>query len=162
MDMTQIKEKAKQLGIQVGKMKKVDLIRAIQSKEGNFPCFETAKDYCNQLTCAWRKACLPAKKVEQKYEQTKNLYLKKIKAELETLTDKLADLKQKSQKTMGTGKAEALAEVHKLEKKIEDLKKNAQGLATASEDAWEVTKQGVDKAWKGLRDSAKKALAKFS
>lgn len=34
MDMTKIKEKAKQLGIQVGKMKKVDLIRAIQSKEG--------------------------------------------------------------------------------------------------------------------------------
>jgi len=162
MDMTLVKEKAKQLGIQVGKMKKVDLIRAIQSKEGNFPCFETAKDYCSQLTCAWRKACLPAKEVEKKYEQTKNLYLKKIKAELETLTDKLADLKKKSQKTMGAGKTEALAEIHKLEKKIEDLKKNAHGLATASEDAWEITKQGVDKAWKGLRDSAKKALAKFS
>jgi len=162
MDMTLIKEKAKQLGIQVGKMKKVDLIRAIQSKEGNFPCFETAKDYCNQLTCAWRKACLPTKEMEKKYEQTKTLYLKKIKAELETLTDKLADLKKKSQKTMGAGKTEALAEIHKLEKKIEDLKKNAHGLATASEDAWEITKQGVDKAWKGLRDSAKKALAKFS
>lgn len=162
MDMTQVKEKAKQLGIQVGKMKKVDLIRAIQSKEGNFPCFETAKDYCNQLTCAWRNACLPSKEMEKKYEQTKNLYLKKIKAELETLTDKLADLKKKSQKTMGAGKTEAMAEIHKLEKKIEDLKKNAHGLATASEDAWEITKQGVDKAWKGLRDSAKKALAKFS
>ena len=73
MDMTQVKEKAKQLGIQVGKMKKVDLIRAIQSKEGNFPCFETAKDYCNQLTCAWRKACLPSKEVEKKYEQTNSL-----------------------------------------------------------------------------------------
>ena len=162
MDMTQVKEKAKQLGIQVGKMKKVDLIRAIQSKEGNFPCFETAKEYCNQLACAWRKACLPSKEMEKKYEQTKKLYLKKIKAELETLTDKLADLKKKSQKTMGAGKTEALAEIHKLEKKIEDLKKNAHGLATASEDAWEITKQGVDKAWKGLRDSAKKALAKFS
>jgi hypothetical protein len=33
MDMSKIKEKAKQLGIQAGKMKKVDLIRAIQSKE---------------------------------------------------------------------------------------------------------------------------------
>ncbi len=162
MDMTQIKEKAKQLGIQASKMKKVDLIRAIQSKEGNFPCFETAKDYCNQLSCAWRNACLPTKEVEKKYEQTKKLYLKKIKAELETLTDKLADLKKKSQKTIGAGKTEALAEIHKLEKKIEDLKKNAHGLATASEDAWEITKQGVDKAWKGLRDSAKKALAKFS
>ncbi len=162
MDMMQIKEKAKQLGLQAGKMKKVDLIRAIQSKEGNFPCFETAKDYCNQLACSWREDCLSAQKVAKKYEQTKNLYLKKIKSELETLTDKLADLKQKSQKAMGAGKTEALAEIHMLEKKIEELKKNAHGLATASEDAWESTKQGVDKAWKGLRDSAKKALAKFN
>ena len=162
MDMTQVKEKAKQLGIQIGKMKKVDLIRAIQSKEGNFPCFETAQDYCNQLSCAWRKGCLPAKEVEKKYEQTKNLYLKKIKAELESLSGKIADIKKKSQKTMGAGKAEALTEIHKLEKKIEELKKNAHGLATASEDAWEITKQGVDKAWKVLRDSAQKALAKFN
>ncbi len=162
MDMTKIKEKAKQFGIQVGKMKKVDLIRAIQSKEGNFPCFETAKDYCNQLTCAWRKACLPPKNLEKKHEQTKTLYLKKIKAELETLTDRLADLKKKSQKTMAAGKTEALTEIHKLEKKIEDLKKNAHGLAAASEDAWDIAKQGVDKAWRGLRDSAKKAFAKFS
>ena len=56
MNMTRIKEKAKQLGIQVGKMRKVDLIRSIQSKEGNFPCFETAKDYFDQLACAWRKS----------------------------------------------------------------------------------------------------------
>lgn len=162
MDMTQIKEKAKQLGIQVSKMKKADLIRAIQSKEGNFPCFATAQDYCNQVSCAWRKGCLPTKEMEKKYEQTKNLYLKKIKAELENLTDTVADLKKNSQKTMGAGKKEALAEIHKLEKKIEELKKNAHGLATASEEAWEITKQGVDKAWKGLRDSAQKALAKFS
>lgn len=161
MNMTEIKEKAKQMGIQVGKMKKVDLIRSIQSKEGNFPCFETAKDYCNQLSCAWRNACLPTKGLEQKYEQTKKLYLKKIKAELQTLTTKLADLKKKSQKTMGTGKTEALAEIHKLEKKIEDLRKNAHGLAAASEDAWQIAKQGVDKAWDELRNSAKKALAKF-
>ena len=162
MGMTHIKEKAKQLGIQVGKMKKVDLIRAIQSREGNFPCFETAKDYCNQLFCAWRKDCMPEKDLKKKYEQTKNLYLKKIKAELETLADTLTDLKKKSQKTMGAGKTEALVEIHKLEKKIEDLTKNARSLATASEEAWDLTKQEVDKTWKGLRNSAKKVLAKFS
>ena len=162
MNMTEIKEKAKQLGIQAGKMKKVDLIRAIQSKEGNFPCFETAKDYCNQLSCAWRNACLPAKGLEKKYEQTKNLYLKKIQTELQTLASKLADLKKKAHKTMGAGKIEALAEIHTLEKKIEELKKNARSLAAASEEAWQITKQGVDKAWDELRKSAKKALAKFS
>ena len=162
MDMTHIKEKAKQLGIQVGKMKKVDLIRSIQSMEGNFPCFETAKDCCDQLACTWRKSCLPSKKFEKKYEQQKNLYLKKIKVELEILTGTLADLKKKSQKNVAAGKAEALAEIHKLEKRIEELKKKTYGLAAASEDAWKITKQGVDTAWKGLRDSARKALAKFS
>ena len=162
MNMTEIKGKAQQLGIQAGKMKKVDLIRAIQSKEGNSPCFETAKDYCNQLSCAWRKACLPAQGLEKKYEQTKNLYLKKIQDELQNLAGKLIDLKKKSQKTMGAGKTEALAEIHTLEKKIEELKKNARGLAAASEDAWQITKQGVDNAWDELRKSAKKALAKFS
>ena len=162
MDMATIKEKAKQLGIQVGKMKKVDLIRAIQHKEGNFPCFETAKDYCNQISCAWRKGCLPSKDLEKKYEQTKKLYLKKIKAELETLSNTLADLKKKSQKTMGASKTEAIADIHKLEKKIEHLKQKAHGLAAAGEDAWEIAKQGIDKAWDELRRSAKKALAKFS
>ncbi len=162
MHMTEIKEKAKLLGIQAGKMKKVDLIRAIQSKEGNFPCFETAKDYCNQLSCAWRKACLPTQGLEKKYEQTKKLYLKKIQDELQSLAGKLADLKKKSLKTMGAGKTEALADIHTLEQKIEDLTKNARSLTAASEDAWQITKQGVDKAWDELRKSAKKALTKFS
>lgn len=161
MDMTEIREKARQLGIRVGKMKKGEVVRAIQSREGNFPCFETAKDYCNQLACAWRKGCLPSPKLGKTYEQKKNLYLKKIKAELETLTDRIADLKQKSQKAMTTGKAEAMAEIHPLEKKIEEFREKAHHLATASEDAWEITKQGVDKAWEELRRSAKKALAKF-
>jgi len=104
MDMTHIKEKAKQLGIQVGKMKKVDLIRTIQSKEGNFPCFETAKDYCNQLFCAWRKDCLPEKDLRKKYEQTKSLYLKKIKAELETLADTLAAENHGGRQDRGAGR----------------------------------------------------------
>lgn len=162
MDMAQLKEKAQQLGIRVGKMKKGDVVRAIQSREGNFPCFETAKDYCNQLACAWRKGCLPSPKLEKTYEQKKNMYLKKIKAEMKTLADNLADLKKKSQKTMTTGKTEAIAEIHTLEKKVEELKKKAHGLAAASEDAWDITRQGVDKAWEELRRSAKKAMAKFS
>lgn len=162
MDMAQLKEKAQQLGIRVGKMKKGDVVRAIQSREGNFPCFETAKDYCNQLACAWRKGCLPSSKLEKTYEQKKNMYLKKIKAEMKTLADNLADLKKKSQKTMATGKTEAIAEIHTLEKKVEELRKKAHGLAAASEDAWDITRQGVDKAWEELRRSAKKAMAKFS
>ncbi|MDH5525175.1 MAG: hypothetical protein OEY01_14460 [Desulfobulbaceae bacterium] len=199
--MAQIKEKAKELGIVAGKMKKTDLIRAIQSKEGNFPCFETAKDYCNQLACTWREACLPdeslkktikeapkkyikkakaelndlseklgdIKKKSQKtldqgkknYEQTKNAYIKKTKAEMDELSTKLADLKKNFPAKLGKGKAEALEEIHKLEKKSAELKNKAHELAASGEEAWEVAKKGIDKAWHELSTSAHKALAKF-
>lgn len=60
MDLKEIKEKAKKLGIKPKIwMKKEELIRAIQTAEGNFPCFGTAKDYCNQLGCCFRDDCLP-------------------------------------------------------------------------------------------------------
>lgn len=58
MKIQNIKKKAKSLGINAGKMKKTDLIRAIQRAEGNFDCFGSATDYCDQLNCAWRGDCL--------------------------------------------------------------------------------------------------------
>jgi hypothetical protein len=162
MNMTEIKKKAQQLGIQPGKMKKGGLIRAIQSKEGNFPCFESAKDYCDQFVCLWRKACLPVKTKAKELEKTKTMSLDKITAEMEALTGRLAGLKQKAQKTLGAGKAEALAEIHKLEKKTKELRKKTHELAEAGEDAWKTGKQKLDKTWKELQGSAKKAMEKFS
>ena len=58
MTMEKIKEKAKTLGVTPGKMKKEDLIRSIQTAEGNFPCFMTANGFCDQQNCVWRKECL--------------------------------------------------------------------------------------------------------
>lgn len=58
MKMPEIKAKAKGLGIQAGKMKKGDLIRAIQEREGNFPCFQTSEGECSQWECCWRTDCL--------------------------------------------------------------------------------------------------------
>jgi mannitol/fructose-specific phosphotransferase system IIA component (Ntr-type) len=59
MKMLDIKAKAKDLGIRVGKMKKEDLIRAIQEREGNFPCFGSAMEHCSQEDCCWREDCMP-------------------------------------------------------------------------------------------------------
>jgi len=161
MNMTELKEKAKQLGVQAGKMTKGDLIRTIQKKEGNFPCFETAKDYCDQLKCAWRKACLPREKVKEAYAQTRDLYTRKIKAELEELTGVLADLKQKAQKAAGKAKEEALEEIRKIEKKRGELNKKVQELTAAGEDAWKAARKGIDKTWEELQRSVKKTLAKL-
>ena len=58
MNMTEIKKKAKTLGLKSGNRKKVDLIRAIQIKEGNVACFATNLDYCDQSACCWRDDCL--------------------------------------------------------------------------------------------------------
>jgi len=60
MDLKDIKEKAKKLGIEpkLG-IKKEVLIHSIQAAEGNFPCFATAKDYCDRLECCWRNDCIP-------------------------------------------------------------------------------------------------------
>ena len=58
MNITQVREKAKSLGIKAGKIQKAELIRQIQVSEGNFPCFGTAKDYCDQTDCAFREDCL--------------------------------------------------------------------------------------------------------
>ena len=61
MKMNEIREKAKALGIKVmARTKKADVIRQIQKAEGNFDCFGTAKDYCDQLDCCFREDCLPS------------------------------------------------------------------------------------------------------
>ena len=61
MKMNEIKEKAKASGIKVmATAKKADLIRQIQRAEGNFDCFGTAKDYCDQLDCCFREDCSPS------------------------------------------------------------------------------------------------------
>jgi hypothetical protein len=58
MKAEEIKEKAKELGIKVSRMKKDDLIKAIQKAEGNYECFGTAIDDCDQLNCCWKDDCL--------------------------------------------------------------------------------------------------------
>lgn len=58
MNVQEVREMAKELGVSPGKMKKPELIRSIQAKEGNFPCFQSAADNCDQLSCRWRNDCL--------------------------------------------------------------------------------------------------------
>ena len=60
MKMAEISRKAAKIGLEVQQgMKKIELIRAIQSAECNVPCFSTGKIDCDQLVCCWREDCLP-------------------------------------------------------------------------------------------------------
>ena len=58
MNLTQIKEKAKEMGIKPGKLKKGELIQAIQIQENNSPCFGTSNGTCAQEDCLCRQDCL--------------------------------------------------------------------------------------------------------
>ncbi len=61
MKMSEIRSLAKSLGIKSFGKSKVDLIKEIQTKQGNFDCFGTAGDYCDQLECLFRESCLSDK-----------------------------------------------------------------------------------------------------
>jgi hypothetical protein len=58
MKMTEVKAKAKSVGVEPGKMKKDDLIRAVQKAEGYNACFgtEAAAD-CQQTACCFMMDC---------------------------------------------------------------------------------------------------------
>lgn len=59
MKLADIKSKAADLGIAVGKsMKKPDVIRAIQKAEGNAGCYDTGVKDCPYTGCCWWGDCM--------------------------------------------------------------------------------------------------------
>lgn len=59
MRFNEIRKMAKAMGINTYRMKKIDIIRAIQRREQNPECFATDRvRYCNEHECLWRKDCL--------------------------------------------------------------------------------------------------------
>lgn len=61
MTMTEIKAKAKTLGLEPGKLKKADLIHAIQIAEGCTPCYGRSGGECPWTQCCWRSDCFKVK-----------------------------------------------------------------------------------------------------
>jgi hypothetical protein len=57
MKMADIRDKARRMSVEPSGIKQ-DVIRRIQSAEGNQPCFGTRTE-CDQGQCCWRKDCLP-------------------------------------------------------------------------------------------------------
>ena len=59
MKMKDVRERAKALGLKnTFGLSKAELIRRIQKAEGNFDCFGTATDYCDQPECCFKEDCL--------------------------------------------------------------------------------------------------------
>jgi hypothetical protein len=58
MRLEDVKKIAKERGLQLKNLKKVDIIRMIQQDEGNNTCYATnSAEHCGQLSCLWRDDC---------------------------------------------------------------------------------------------------------
>ncbi len=58
MKMYEVRTRAKMLHVRTFGRKKAEVIKAIQSAEGNFPCFGSAIGDCDQGGCCWRCMCI--------------------------------------------------------------------------------------------------------
>jgi hypothetical protein len=58
MMMTEIRVKAKGLGINPGKMNKTELIHTVQVAEGYSPCYGKSNGQCPYTDCCFRTECL--------------------------------------------------------------------------------------------------------
>jgi hypothetical protein len=66
MKMEEVRGIAKSHHIKPGHLSKLELIRTIQSEEGNFDCFATAHSGdCDQFNCLWRNDCFEAAQTEE-------------------------------------------------------------------------------------------------
>ena len=55
MNLTEIKQLAKERGIVLSKLRKSELILSLQAQEGNLPCYSTSyAQECEQPNCLWR------------------------------------------------------------------------------------------------------------
>jgi len=61
MKMQEVRAIAKDLGVNSFGKSKVELIKEIQRKQGNFDCYGSVTDYCDQLDCLFRSSCLSGK-----------------------------------------------------------------------------------------------------
>jgi hypothetical protein len=61
LNMNDIRKKATALGIAPGKMKKGDLIHAIQIAEGYTPCYGKSNGRCPYTDCCFLSDCIKAR-----------------------------------------------------------------------------------------------------
>lgn len=62
MELEAIRTIAKSLDIKLRNLSKTELIRKIQTTEGNFDCYSTASNgECSQTDCLWREDCVASR-----------------------------------------------------------------------------------------------------
>lgn len=63
MNMEEVRNHARTKGVNPGRLKKTDLIRAIQLANGDVPCYATLQRFhCSDKECLWSADCKKEKK----------------------------------------------------------------------------------------------------
>ena len=110
INMTEMKERAKSLGIDPENMEETELIRSIQIAEGCTPCFGTSSGQCDQFGCFFMQSCLNTSL--EKSSQAEE-HLKQEKSKLTTANEQLQEQYAKSEQAE-----------NKLKKRGEQLKQH--------------------------------------
>ena len=88
-------------------------------------------------------------------------YIEKLEAQLEEWDAKIDLLKAKSKKTKAEAKIEYCNKIETLQHKYKEMQTKLYNLKTATGEAWEDIKTGVEKAVDELKDTFDKVLSKF-
>jgi hypothetical protein len=59
MKMPDVRRKTKELRLKTQRLQKPDVIRVIQTAEGDVPYFATGRENRDPTGCCWREDCLP-------------------------------------------------------------------------------------------------------
>ena len=93
--------------------------------------------------------------------EKRDLYMEKVKAQIEQYNAKLSGMRGKASEMGADMKLEYLNQVEKLERKRDELKVKHEELMKATESSWEDLKEGTENAWNEFKDSVSKATEHF-
>lgn len=93
--------------------------------------------------------------------KTKDLYVKKIQAQLDEWDAEIRKLRAKADKASADAKLGYKARMEKLKGEREKVGEKLAELKSAGDDAWEDLKSGLESATSALGNALKSAAARF-
>ena len=91
----------------------------------------------------------------------RELYQQKMHAQLDEWKAEADRLRAKASGASADAQLDINRQIRALERKIEAGRAKLLEIASASEDAWESIKEGVESAWDSLRSATRDAATKF-
>lgn len=91
----------------------------------------------------------------------KDLYLQKLRAQLDQWQEKAEKLKAKVSQASADAQWEMNNQSEEILCKIEEGEVKLSELAAAGDDAWESIKEGIESAWDSLKSPFNDAVSKF-